>query len=88
MNHFFQWDIKTNATKSIRTKIMNLCEENPNVSMDRLITAIGWEYLRTPAFTVRDGGMELANQQKGFQMINPTESWFKGKHLVMYTYHC
>lgn len=57
---------------------MNLCEENTNVAMERLITAIGWEYMRTPAYSLQDGGMELANQQRGFQMINPTEKWFEG----------
>lgn len=81
-NLLLQLDIKTNATKSIRSKIMNLCEENPKVSMDRLITAVGWEYMRTPAFSLRDGGMELANQQKGFQMINPTERWFEGNFIL------
>lgn len=84
-NSLLQLDIKTNATKSIRSKIMNLCEENPKVSIDRLITAIGWEYMRTPAFSLRDGGMELANQQKGFQMINPTERWFEGDYFVLYS---
>lgn len=57
---------------------MNLCEENPKVSIERLITAIGWEYMRTPAYNLKDGGMELANQQNGFQTINPTERWFEG----------
>lgn len=57
---------------------MNLCEENPKVSVEKLISAIGWEYMRTPAFEIRDGGLELANQQQGFQMVNPTESWFPG----------
>ncbi|RZB39550.1 BPL LplA LipB domain containing protein [Asbolus verrucosus] len=70
--------IQTNATKSIKSKIMNLCEENPKVNVKTLFKAIGWEYLRTPALTIKDGGMELANTQKGFQMINPTEQWFPG----------
>lgn len=61
---------------------MNLCEENPKVSMERLIKAIGWEYMRTPAFSLRDGGMELANRQRGFQMINPTERWFEGLFIT------
>lgn len=71
-------DIKTNATKSIKSKILNLCEENPDISISKLIKAIGWEYMRTPALTLVDGGMELANKQKGFQMINPTNLWFPG----------
>ncbi|KAJ8983438.1 hypothetical protein NQ317_013200 [Molorchus minor] len=61
-------DIETNATKSIKTKIMNLCEDNPDVSINKLRKAIGWEYMRTTALTIRDGGLHLANKQKGFQM--------------------
>lgn len=71
-------DIKTNATKSIKSKILNLCEENPNVSVTKLIKAIGWEYMRTPALSLIDGGIERANQQKGFQLVNPTNLWFPG----------
>lgn len=58
---------------------MNICEENPKVSVKKLFNTVGWEYLRTAALTVKDGGMELAHKQKGFQMINPTEQWFPGK---------
>ncbi|KAJ8951927.1 hypothetical protein NQ318_013593 [Aromia moschata] len=57
-------DIKTNATKSTKSKIMNLCEENPDISISKLMTAVGWESMRTPALTLTDGGMELANKQK------------------------
>ncbi|KAJ8945600.1 hypothetical protein NQ314_009125 [Rhamnusium bicolor] len=71
-------DIQTNATKSIKSKIINLCEENPDISVTKLIKAVGWEYMRTPALSLMDGGMELANQQKGFQLVNPTNLWFPG----------
>ncbi|KAG5895055.1 hypothetical protein JTB14_021022 [Gonioctena quinquepunctata] len=71
-------EIKTNATKSERSKVMNLCEADPNVDVTKLMTAIGWEYMRTQPFSLIDRGMELANEQKGFQMINPTEDWFPG----------
>lgn len=70
--------IKTNATQSVKSKIMNICEENPKITVSKLMQAVGWEYMRTPAMTLIDGGKELANQQKGFQMINPTEQWFPG----------
>ena len=43
------------------------------------MTAVGWEYLRTKALTLEDGGQNLLEQQKGFQMINPTDEWFPGK---------
>ncbi|EFA10961.1 lipoyl amidotransferase LIPT1, mitochondrial [Tribolium castaneum] len=70
--------IETNATKSTKSKILNLCEENPKIKVPALYKVVGWEYLRTHALSVKDGGMELANQQKGFQMVNPTEKWFPG----------
>ena len=47
--------------------------------MDKLITAIGWEYLRTKALVLEDGGQDLIQRQKGFQYINPTEDWFPGE---------
>ncbi|VEN61736.1 unnamed protein product [Callosobruchus maculatus] len=79
-------DIKTNATRSVKSRIMNLCEEIPSVNVSGLIEAIGWEYLRTPALTITDGGLELANQQKGFQMINPTDAWFPGLNKIREDY--
>ncbi|XP_019865519.2 lipoyltransferase 1, mitochondrial isoform X2 [Aethina tumida] len=71
-------DIKTNATQSVKSKIMNLCEENPKINVQQLSTAVGWEFMRTTALSLKDGGMELANQQKGFQMVQPSEQWFPG----------
>ncbi|XP_045481621.1 lipoyltransferase 1, mitochondrial-like [Harmonia axyridis] len=59
-------------------KIMNMCEENSKVNVGKLVKALGWEFLRTHASVVKDGGNNLANQQKGFQLINPTDSWFPG----------
>lgn len=46
--------------------------------MQQLLTAIGYEFLRTPAEKLCDGGRELVMQQRGFQLINPTEKWFPG----------
>ena len=43
-----------------------------------MLEAIGWEYLRTKAFNVEDGGKNLVEKQQGFQMINPNEDWFPG----------
>ncbi|CAH0561865.1 unnamed protein product [Brassicogethes aeneus] len=71
-------NIKTNATQSVKSKIMNLCEENPHINVDKLGTAVGWEFMRTTAITLQDGGMELANQQWGFHKVNPTEQWYPG----------
>lgn len=62
--------------------MMNLSEENPQVTVPNLKKAVGWEFLRTKALSLKDGGMELAQQQKGFHMVNPTENWFPGKLLI------
>ncbi|KAG7208808.1 hypothetical protein KM043_015000 [Ampulex compressa] len=70
--------ITTNATASTRSPIKNLMDVNRHVRMDKLINAIGWEYLRTKALVLEDGGNELIQRQKGFQFINPTEDWFPG----------
>lgn len=48
--------------------------------MDKLLSAIGWEYLRTKALVLEDGRYDLVEQQKGFKFINPTEDWFPGMY--------
>nr|AFI81409.1 lipoate protein ligase [Phyllotreta striolata] len=75
-------DIKTTATKSVKSKIINLCEENPRVEMKNLMKAVGWEYMRTDPLKLIDGGKELANNQNGFQLINPTDDWFPGLNEI------
>ncbi|XP_011309909.1 lipoyltransferase 1, mitochondrial [Fopius arisanus] len=70
--------ITTNATESTRSPVKNLNEINGRVNTDALISAVGWEYLRTKAMSLEDGGDSLVQRQKGFQMINPTEQWFPG----------
>lgn len=70
--------IVTNATESVRSPIKNLAELNNHVNMEKLMETIGWEYLRTKALVIEDGGEELLQRQKGFQMINPSEDWFTG----------
>lgn len=80
-------EIKTKATTiSTDSKIMNLCEENPDVTTSSLMKAVGWEFLRTKALSMKDGGMELANQQNGFHLVNPTDSWFPGLNAIRNTY--
>ncbi|KAL1465267.1 hypothetical protein WDU94_004850 [Cyamophila willieti] len=44
--------------------------------MDRLIKSIGYEYLRTKAISMEDGGEGQISMQRGFQTINPTDDWF------------
>ena len=61
---------------------MNLVDENYHVSIKDLVSAIGWEYMRTSPLSLQDRGIEYANKQIGFQMINPTEKWFPGAVYV------
>lgn len=70
--------INANATESTRSPVKNLCEINSRVNTDALMAAVGWEYLRTKAMSLEDGGHPLVQMQRGFQMINPTEQWFPG----------
>lgn len=37
-----------------------------------------YEFLRTHATELNDGGKEHLMKQRGFQLINPTEKWFPG----------
>lgn len=61
-----------------RRNIMNLSEIAPLATTDGLLSAIGWEFMRTPVGTLQDGGEAFARKQRGFQMINPTDDWFPG----------
>lgn len=79
-NAFFQNGIVTKATTSTRSTIKNLSDINRNIQMDKLLSAIGWEYMRTKALVLEDGRYDLLQQQKGFQYINPTENWFPGTY--------
>ncbi|EFN76616.1 Lipoyltransferase 1, mitochondrial [Harpegnathos saltator] len=71
-------NILTNATTSISSPIKNLNDVNPNIKMDKLITVVGKEYLRTNALVLEDEGHVLSEQQMEFQLINPTEDLFTG----------
>lgn len=73
-----QTGINTNATKSVPSPVMNLCEEDPNVNINSVIEAVGWEYMRTDPFNVKEGGKHLISEQRGFQLVNPTDQWFPG----------
>ncbi|XP_001601889.1 lipoyltransferase 1, mitochondrial [Nasonia vitripennis] len=70
--------ITSKATESVRSPVKNLKEVNSHIRTEHLLNAVGWEYLRTKSLTLQDGGHQLVQQQKGFQMINPTEDWFPG----------
>lgn len=55
---------------------------NKSVNVQQLLTAIGYEFLRTPADKLCDGGREHVMQQRGFQLINPTEKWYPGLNAL------
>lgn len=71
-------EIVSRATTSVRSPVKNLIDVNHHVNVAQLQTAIGYEFLRTAASTLDDGGRELMMQQRGFQLINPTDQWYPG----------
>jgi lipoyltransferase 1 len=75
-------EIISKATSSVRSPIKNLGDVNNRVTVQGLITAIGYEFLRTPADKLTDGGRDHVMQQRGFQLINPTEKWFPGLNAL------
>uniref|UniRef100_A0A1B0FHZ4 BPL/LPL catalytic domain-containing protein n=2 Tax=Glossina morsitans morsitans TaxID=37546 RepID=A0A1B0FHZ4_GLOMM len=66
------------ATASKKSPIKNLCDVNSTVNIAQLLSAIGYEFLRTSATELEDGGNIQTMKQRGFQLINPTEKWFPG----------
>lgn len=71
-------EIISKATASVPSPIKNLADVNRAVNIQQLLSAIGYEFLRTPATQLTDGGRDLLMKQLGFQLINPTEKWFPG----------
>lgn len=74
--------IVSRATSSVRSPVKNLIDVNHHVNVAQLQTAIGYEFLRTAATTLDDGGRELMMTQRGFQLINPTENWYPGLNEI------
>uniref|UniRef100_A0A182J3F5 Uncharacterized protein n=1 Tax=Anopheles atroparvus TaxID=41427 RepID=A0A182J3F5_ANOAO len=71
-------EITSKATASIPSPIKNLVDVNRTVNIQQLLSAVGYEFLRTPATQLTDGGRDLLMKQRGFQLINPTDKWFPG----------
>lgn len=71
-------EVISKATASVPSPIKNLADANRTVNIQQLLSAIGYEFLRTPATQLTDGGRDLLMKQLGFQLINPTEKWFPG----------
>ncbi|PSN32985.1 Lipoyltransferase 1 [Blattella germanica] len=78
VNGGYKKGIKTNATQSIPSPVINLCDVHHHVKLEKLLGAVGWEYLRTCPHTLQDKGKEHIGQQRGFQLVNPTDAWFPG----------
>lgn len=74
--------IQTNATASVPSPITNLHDVNPHVTVPKLLSALGWEYLRSSPLSLEDGGVDFASKQGGFQLVNPTEDWFPGLDMI------
>ncbi|XP_062524746.1 lipoyltransferase 1, mitochondrial isoform X1 [Bombyx mori] len=70
--------IQTKATASTRSEVANLKDLDNRITVENLQTALGYEYLRTPALHLDDGGQSLIAKQRGFQFVNPTDDWFPG----------
>lgn len=71
-------EMSSKATASVPSPIKNLTDVNRTVNIQQLLSAIGYEFLRTPATQLTDGGRDLLMKQLGFQLINPSEKWFPG----------
>ncbi|XP_068626191.1 lipoyl amidotransferase LIPT1, mitochondrial isoform X2 [Battus philenor] len=69
---------ETKATESTPSPVANLADMDNKVTVEGLQTALGYEYLRTPALHIGDGGEGLIMKQRGFQYVNPTNNWFPG----------
>ncbi|XP_071441008.1 lipoyl amidotransferase LIPT1, mitochondrial isoform X2 [Hetaerina americana] len=68
--------IHTNATRSLPSPVRNLSEVYSGLTVDHVLGAIGREFLRSDA-----AGKNVGNgvvSRRGFQLINPAESWFPG----------
>lgn len=68
----------TNATPSTPSPVVNLADMDNRVTVDSLQTTIGYEYLRSRALSLEDGGESQISKQRGFQFVNPTDEWFPG----------
>lgn len=68
--------IHTTATRSLPSIVRNLSEVYSGLTVDHVLGAVGREYLRTDAAGRNSGTTTLS--RRGFQLINPSESWFPG----------
>lgn len=72
----FQKNIETNATVSVPSDVLNLTQTNNKVSINRLMTAIGLQYLKAT------DDKTIINQ--GFNYVTPDEHTFPGNNFFLY----
>lgn len=65
------FEIKTNATKSAPSGVVNLREKNPSISVDQLIKSIAEEY---------------STSTESFEFVNPEESCYQGIEVLKNTF--
>ncbi|OXA57541.1 lipoyltransferase 1, mitochondrial [Folsomia candida] len=73
--------IESKATKSIKSPVKNLKSQDPTISVDKVLSSVGYEFLRSDS-TGNDGGEKQIQHQRGFQMVNPTNEWFPGLEKI------
>lgn len=78
--------IESRATASVPSPVKNLMDVNRHVNVAQLQTAIGYEFLRTSATALEDGGRDLVMLQRGFNLINPTDKWYPGLDAIRNEY--
>lgn len=68
------WEIKTKATKSVKSKIINLSEENPDVNVEELLKTVGIRYLNhnNAALLKADTVHKMSNVNSEFSIANPS----------------
>ena len=69
--------MESRATQSVRVPVKNLAQVCPNLNVNTLQEAVGWQFLRTNVDGT-DEGIEGACKQRGFQMVRPDNDWFPG----------
>ena len=78
--------MESRATQSVRVPVKNLAQVCPNLNVNTLQEAVGWQFLRTNVDGT-DEGIEGACKQRGFQMVRPDNDWFPGLDDLREDFH-
>jgi len=77
--------LESKATQSVKAPVKNIKDANEKATVENVLASIGYEFLRTHT-NGNDGGDELIQKQRGFQMVNPTNEWFPGLDKIRSDY--